>query len=702
MNDTVKSGRQYAILGACALVVCGLALLSAWRVDGIRWRAEVVVRMAAGKIDDLSWPEFMRMILPGSGYYLEPLRNSSNPFAVITNPHTTPEDYVAGAQLFAVACSPCHGAAGEGEPGPALVNRALKTGDADLALFRVITGRDPQTSMPPVPLAEKEVWQVISHLRNLRLDFPGPASGARTVGQQIPSDFDVASERIERATSEPENWLTYSGSYNSWRYSELREVNSDNVAELKLAWSLQLDTSEAIETSPIVVDGIMFISEPASKVRAVDARTGEPIWQYSKQVPNDVRACCGRVNRGVAVLGSRVFIGTFDGYLVALDARTGNVDWQTMVADYRDGFSLTAAPLAINDMIVMGVAGGEFGIRGFLDAYDASSGGRRWRFATIPEPGQPGSETWEGDAWKTGGGPTWVTGSYDPELGLLYWGVGNPAPDFNGDVRPGDNLFTNSVVALSASSGERVWHFQFTPHDEHDWDANQIPVLVDLEFSGDTRRLMLWANRNGFYYVLDRATGEFLTAAEFVKQTWAEYIDPQGRPVLSGGGAPSIRGTLVWPGTGGGANWMSPSYSPRTNLFYTPFLEAPRVFFKGAEPPELRSGSLFLGSVSTYASGDTVQVGVRALEPTTGAVRWEYSSPPRTDYPMVGGVMTTSGDVLFIGDRTSFIAFDARTGLRLWDVNLGGTIRANPMTYAVNGRQHVAIPAGNTLFVFRL
>jgi alcohol dehydrogenase (cytochrome c) len=376
------------------------------------------------------------------------------------------------------------------------------------------------------------------------------------------------------------------------------------------------------------------------------------------------------------------------------------VKWETKVADYRGGYSLTAAPLALEDVVVVGVSGGEFGIRGFLDAYDVNTGVLRWRFYTIPEPGQRGAETWAGDAWQTGGGPTWLTGSYDPELGLVYWGVGNPAPDFNGEGRPGDNLFTASVVALRATSGELVWHYQFTPHDEHDWGANQIPVLVDAEFDSRARKLMLWANRNGFYDVLDREKGEFLAARAFVTQNWAKSIDSMGRPTPTDAMSPSTRGTLTWPGVGGGANWMSPSFSPVTGLFYTTFAEAPYVFFKSDGVPDHEYGAPFLGGHSVPFG--SIEAGVRALNARTGAIVWEHRGPPRRTTRWLGGVLSTAGNVLFVGQSNNLIALDALTGEQLWQTNLGGYVAANPIAFAVDGRQHIAIAAGNVIYAFRL
>ncbi|HET8699594.1 MAG TPA: PQQ-dependent dehydrogenase, methanol/ethanol family [Gammaproteobacteria bacterium] len=638
------------------------------------------------------------MLLPHSGYYLRGLADGASAYSVIENPYRSAEDRAAGQDLFKARCTVCHGLEGDGGTAPRLADAKFKMGDSDWAIYRTITGSTPGLTMPAVPLPERETWQIIAYLRELRMTEVAQVA-PRAPHPTLPG-IDVTAERIRASDSEPESWLTYSGSYASRRYSGLNEVRAENVAELKLAWSLQIETSESVEASPLVVDGVMFLTEPPSDVVALDAATGEQLWKYTRRIASDVRVCCGQVNRGVALLGKRVFVGTLDGHLVALDARTGRVDWEAVVADHAEGYSITAAPLALDDLVIVGVAGGEFGIRGFLDAYDASTGVLRWRFHTIPEPGKPGAETWQGDAWRTGGGPTWLTGAYDPELGLVYWGVGNPSPDFNGDSRPGDNLFTASVIALRASTGELAWHFQFNPHDEHDWDANQIPVLVDADYNGAPRRLMLWAHRNGFYYVLDRESGEFLHATPFVRQTWALGFDERGRPRPSDKATPSTRGTLIWPGVGGGANWMSPAFSPRTGLFYTSFAEAPSVYYKRDDQPEPRNGVPRLGSTSE-PSGDPIVVGVRALNAITGERVWEHIGTQRRSVGKMGGVLATAGDIVFAADSNAFVALDARSGEQLWKTNLGGNIAANPVSFAVNGRQHVAIAAGNVLFVFR-
>ena len=682
------------------LLTSALAILAivaaAISIDGVRWRVQVLSLMATGRIDDVRWGQLLRMLMPGSGYYLEPLARDRNVYGAIQNPYASPADRAEGARLFARVCASCHDPQGHGAA-PNLRTAQLKLGESDWGMFRSASGGVPGVGMAPTGLSETELWQVIAYVRAERADASSSAKPAQEFA--FPDSLAVPYSRLVASATEPANWLTYSGSYRGWRYSALTQVAADNVADLKLAWTAQLPTRDMVEGNPIVVDGVMYMTEPPSVVLALNAATGETIWRHARPIQPNVRLCCARVNRGVAVLEDKVYVGTLDGFLVALDARSGREIWSTQVADYRDGYSITVAPLAAKDKVIVGVAGGEFAIRGFVDAYDAATGQRRWRFNTIPDPGTPGSETWQGASWKTGGGPTWVTGSFDPDLGLLYWSVGNPWPDFSGDGRIGDNLFTNSVVALDIETGKLAWHFQFTPHDVHDWDANQTPLLIDAEVGGATRKLLISANRNGFYYVLDRSTGEFLTAVPFVRQSWAASIDPRGRPAARDDAAPSTRGTLVWPGSGG-TNWQPPAYSPLNGLVYVSFTEAPKIFFKAAgEHEDSFANTDYIGGADIY-TGARYNVGIRALDATTGVVRWEYLSV-RDQGAQVAGVLTTAGNLVFYGHDTYFSAFDARDGRELWHVNLGGRIHASPTTFEVGGRQLVAIPAGNTLFAFR-
>jgi alcohol dehydrogenase (cytochrome c) len=508
----------------------------------------------------------------------------------------------------------------------------------------------------------------------------------------------VSYERLLAAGQDPGNWLMYSGQYTGQRFSALDQINRDTVSDLGVAWVRQLDTLEDVETTPLVVDGVMYVTTGVNDVLALDARTGQPFWTYSHPQSDRITICCGRQNRGVAILGDTLYMGTLDARLIALDAESGAVLWNTKVGDNEGGYSITEAPLAVKDMVIIGVAGGEFGIRGYVDAYDAATGDLRWRRYTIPSPGEPGHDTWEGDSWKTGGAPAWMTGSFDPDLNLIYWGTGNPGPDWNGTVREGDNLYSDCVLALDADTGEMKWYFQFTPHDVHDWDACQIPVLVDMPYRGKDRKMMLWGNRNAFFYGLDRETGEFLFAREYAKQTWAERIDETGRPVLIPGMEPSEEGTHVFPAAVGASNWWSPSYSPQTGLFYLMTYNGAETYFLGEV--EYQEGGLYLGGVPIATEpADNYVSAVRALDAATGERKWEHRVPAIS----TSGVLATAGKLVFGGTKKgNFFALDAETGEDLWHLSTGGNVHAAPISYLVDGQQYVSIATGNSIFTFGL
>jgi len=431
----------------------------------------------------------------------------------------------------------------------------------------------------------------------------------------------VPYQRLIDADSEPGNWLTYSGGYRAHSYSPLDQVNTSNISGLKVAWMYQIGSSHHFETEPLVFDGVMYITEPPSDVSTLDLVTGRPLWTYRRSLPKGIVVCCGQVNRGLAALDDQLFVGTVDAHLVALDMYTGRVCWDVEVADYKAAYSITAAPLAVKDKILVGITGAEYGIRGFLDAYDAKTGKRAWRFWTVPEPGEPGNETWSGDSWKTGGAPTWVTGAYDPEANLVFWGTGNPSPDFVGDHRQGDNIYSDSIVALDADTGKLKWYFQFTPHDVLDMDANQVPVLLDAEFHGRPRKLVLFANRNGFYYVLDRHTGEFLVGKQFAKQNWAKELDDKGRPIWNPEAVPSEKGALVYPDDDGTANWFSPSLNLKTGLFYQNVREKGAIQRRTRAKPTYESGRLYMGASRLPITGEEPWGALRALDSKTGETR---------------------------------------------------------------------------------
>ena len=525
-----------------------------------------------------------------------------------------------------------------------------------------------------------------------------PHAQTRIDEAPTPPFTPVTPERLVNAEAEPQNWLMYSGNYKSQRYSGLDQIHRRNAAALEIQWVYQLRTLDAAETTPLVVDGVMYITESPSTVIAVDATTGRPYWRYQHELPDDMVFCCGRNNRGVAVQGDRIIMSTLDARLLALDAKTGSVVWETEVQEAAAGYSKTAAPLIVGDKVFTGVAGGEYGIRGVVDAYDLDTGTRAWRFYTTPGPDDPDNRTWSGDSWRTGGSATWMTGSYDPDLNLVYWGTGNPGPDYDGTVREGDNLYSDSVVALDADTGEMKSHFQFTPHDMHDWDSTQIPILADTSFGGEQRKLMLFPNRNAFFYVLDRETGEFLLGTPYAKQTWADGLDENGRPILLPNKEPSTEGTVVSPAITGGSNWWSPTYSPRTDLLYVMVYDAETKYF--IRPVAYEQGQSFrAGGGETPEAVETYHRAVRAISPQTGERRWEFPVNSRT----TSGLMSTAGDLVFGGTADGFFfALDALTGEELWHKNVGGRVHAGPMSYAVGGKQYVAIAAGNAIFSFAL
>ena len=506
----------------------------------------------------------------------------------------------------------------------------------------------------------------------------------------------VPVERIANAEKESGNWLTYSRDFQGHRFSPLVEINTQDVARLKVKWAFQFPQG-GNQTSPIVVDGILYITGPNSAA-ALDGRSGRSLWTWKRRVPADYHSIgFGHTNRGAAVLDDKLFVATLDGYLVALDLKSGAERWSAKVVDYKLGYSMTMAPLAIDGKVVVGVSGGEAGIRGFIDAYDAKTGAQAWRFWTVPGPGEPGHETWTEEAWKTGGGATWVTGAYDPQLKLVYWGVGNPGPDWNGDVRPGDNLYTCSLVALDADTGKLHWYFQFSPHDTHDWDATHVPMLFDADIRGARRKLVAVANRNAFYYVLDRTTGEFLAGKPYAKQTWATGLDPKGRPIPASDAEPTTEGNVVWPNANGATVWFSPSYDPQTGFAYVATREIAARYFKRDTP--YKAGDIFPGGGEEDLPADDAWGAIKAIQAETGDVRWEFRllSPPWS------GVLSTAGGLVFSGsDEGVFYALDARTGKPLWDFQTGGPIGANPVSFLIDGHQNIAIAADRVLYVFGL
>jgi alcohol dehydrogenase (cytochrome c) len=522
----------------------------------------------------------------------------------------------------------------------------------------------------------------------------------------LTSFAQVPYERLLNSDAEPQNWLMYGGNYGSQRFSGLKEITPQNAANLRVAWVYQMRGGGVMESSPLIVDGIMYVTEPPSNVTALDARTGKPLWHYVPQVPRDfVPVGLFPTNRGVAILGDKLYLATIDDHLIALDAKSGVVRWNSLVANKADGYAITQAPLAINGKIIVGVGGGEAGAHGFLSCFDANDGKLLWQTHTVPRSASdPGADTWADGSWSNGGGTTWNTGSYDPDLNLIYWGTGNPVPDWNGEGRMGDNLFTCSLIALDADTGKMKWYFQFSPHETHDWDSSEPPILFNAPIDGKPRKLVALANRNAFYYVLDRTTGEFLTGVPFAKQTWAKGLDAKGRPIKLPAKLiePSVEGTLVYPTLTGAINWTSPCYSPITGLFYVNARDGGAYYIKGERKFEKGNSNGVVGGGgggSRPGPADETTTSIRALNATTGEKKWEYK--------MVGdswtGTLVTAGGLVFSADVAgNFFALNADTGEPLWHLLLGSSVRSNPVSYSVDGKQYVVDSAGNSVFAFAL
>ena len=516
----------------------------------------------------------------------------------------------------------------------------------------------------------------------------------------------VGADRLVKANQEPHNWLMYWGDYQGTHYSPLTQIDTTNVQRLQAAWAFPMPGDAVLEATPLVIDGVMYTSQPGATV-ALDAVTGRQLWRSVRpqkvKNPNEINP----FSRGVAVLDQRLFVGTLDAALLALDVSTGKVLWEIQVADSMVGYTITSPPLVVKDKVIVGVSGGEFGARGFLDAYEPATGKRLWRWYGVPGPGEFGHDTWPGDSWKQGGGPMWLTGSYDPALNLLYWTVGNPGPQIDRSVRGDlDNLFSDSVVALDPDTGQRKWHYQFTPNDGHDWDSCQDVVLVDRMWRGQMRKLLLHADRNGHFYVLDRTTGEFLSGTPFVYANWASGFDAKGRPQQVPGSNSSPKGSFfVYPTVGGATNFQAPSYSPLTGWFYLQYAEGGQRYISATETFE--AGKQYIGrsttvdtSVGPKPSEPGRSAGIKAIDPDTGKTMWDTKVFQRS---LATGVLATGGQLLFAAIRDgNLAALDARSGAFLWRFQTGTNMNASPMSYAVGGRQFVAISAGNTLYSFAL
>jgi len=497
------------------------------------------------------------------------------------------------------------------------------------------------------------------------------------------------------------SWLTFGGNYSNHRYSPLTQITAANVNRLVPQWTFQTATLGNFEATTLVRDNILYVAGPQNVAWAIDARTGRQIWRYRRELPaTGLTACCGLVNHGFAALGDRLFMTTLDAHLLALDMKTGAIVWDVTMEDYKNGYASTLTPLVVKGKVIVGIAGGEYGIRGFIDAYDAQSGKRAWRFYTIPGPGEPGHNTWSGDEWKTGGSGVWTTGAYDPEQNLIFYGTGNPGPDYHSESREGDNLYSCSLVAVDADTGKLRWHYQFTPHDVHDWDSTQVPILADLTIAGQPRKVLMFANRNGFYYTLDRLTGKLILGKPFVQTTWAKEIGGDGRPMLLPGHTPDEKGETTCPDITGGTNFWPPAYDPRARLFFVNAREVCATYY--AWKPDYKEGDRFTGGAAQRArSADMPAYGaLRAIDPTTGERKWEFKYLNLS----TAGLLTTASNLIFSGDSEgNLLALDSRNGKLLWRYQMGATLHGtSPVTYMLDGRQHILVPAGTTLTAWAL
>jgi alcohol dehydrogenase (cytochrome c) len=626
----------------------------------------------------------------------------------------------AGKKVFETNCAACHGAdANGGEFAPGIVTRIVTRSDADIKTI-ILEGL-PVRGMPPVKLDEKELSPLLAWLRTLNPPRRGDMApieltldlvdGKKLRGVSVNRTFEdmqlrtpegrihllrKQGERYREVTSQTD-WPSYDGDRGGNRFSPLKLIDKKNVGRMTPRWIYSLTDTVSLETTPLVVEGVMYVTT-TNECYALDAGSGREVWRYRRGRTKELGS---KVNRGAAVLGARVFMVTDNAHLIALDRATGELLWEAEMADSHHNYAATSAPLIVGDLVVAGTAGGDGGVRGFLSAYDQKTGKEAWRFWTIPEKGQPGSETWNGKSQtRPAGGATWFTGSYDAELKTLYWQVGNPGPDHNGDDREGDNLYSDSVIALDAATGALKWHYQFTPHDEWDWDAAEPLTLVDTKWEGQDRKLMLQANRNGFFYVIDRTNGKLLLGKPFVNNlTWAKEIGANGRPIRNPDIGPTGKGSKVCPAVLGAANWWSTAFDPASSLYYVQAIESCGVYSKGET--DWAAGRGFMGGSSRNAPGMQPQRFLRAIDIKTGKIAWELPEVGSGE-SRSGALATAAGLVFFGEDSGSLMAADSANGKILWHFQTSQSIRASPMTYVFDNKQYVALASGSNILVFGL
>jgi alcohol dehydrogenase (cytochrome c) len=628
----------------------------------------------------------------------------------------------AGRAPFDAHCAGCHGKqANGGELGPAIVSRLANYNDADLAAL--IHSGLPNSGMPAANLGEAETKSLISFLRSLKppddaaglaratVTLAGGGSLEGRVMNQSSTDMQLLTGDLRihllrkqgatyRAVTSQTDWPSFHGQDSANRYSPLRQISQNNVASLAPNWIFSLPNTSPLEVTPVVVHGVMYVTS-ANECYALDAGSGRQIWHYQRpRTRNLIGNAAGGINRGVALAGDRVFMVTDSDHILALHRATGKLLWETEMADWRQNYNGTSAPLVAGGLVISGTAGGDEGARGFIAAFDQATGKEVWRFWTVPKPGEAGSETWKGDDINHPSAATWLTGSYDAALNLLYWPTGNPGADLNGDQRRGDNLYSSCILALDAATGQLKWYYQFTPHNVWDWDSQQPPVLVDAPWQGRNRQLLLHADRNGFFYVLDRRDGKLLLATPFVKKlTWAREIDARGRPVLNPNQEPTTEGNTICPSLEGATNWFSTAFLPATGLYYVQTLEKCGLYTK--TPAPWKAGAGYFGGSFEGAPGDAPVKLLRAINIETGKIAWELPQIGHAD--SWGGTLATAAGLVFLGeDSGALMAVDASSGKPLWQFQTNQSWKASPMTYQFDGKQYVAVAAGSAIIAFAL
>jgi alcohol dehydrogenase (cytochrome c) len=643
----------------------------------------------------------------------------------------------SGAKQYSMTCAGCHGLDGSGSAkGAAIatVPKVIALSDDDL--IRIVRDGVPGKGMPgSKQLGDEKIQSIVRYLRTLQLTGGvATATNTRTANSAVAGASGDASALKPAVTDAPppvkatagkpveqvssgvnqidvrqsqlnqkevrENWVSYNGDYTARRFSSIGEVTPGNVRHLKPAWVFHTSNAGVMEVTPVVVAGVMFVTR-SNDAYALDAKTGKPLWHHARAVTDGlIDDASGHINRGVAVLGTHVYMETDNAHLLCLDARSGEMIWDVAYATGNKNYGATSAPLIVKDKVLVGTSGGDDGVRGFVAAYDAQTGKEAWRFWTIPGPGERGSESWPRDMYLHGGGTTWMPGTYDAELNTIYWGTSNPCPDFDGSVRPGDDLYTSSLLALDPDTGKLKWYFQFNPHDLYDYDSVETPVLVNATFKGQPRKLVVTANRNGFLYILDRTDGTYLYSRQFSpSQNWAKGIDENGRPI-SNNLTPDEKGVTVCPGYSGATNWYSPTYDPDTSMFYFRSLEACSLFKGKTEPFE--EGSGYYSTGAERAPGNTPNAGyLNAFDLNTLEFGWRNLLAG--DGQAVAGVMSTAGGLVAFGnDARQFEIDDAHTGKKLWTFDLPQPMHASPMSYGISGKQYFAVAAGDDVIAFAL